>query len=130
MAAPPVLCLPLLGFRLCVLGFLCLPVIRCLPFLPFGIRASVSLFGLMSEHLDSALSPHRWSLVPSLSAASCCLLSLDFILPSPIPMSPFRVSAEIQPPRSQASLPHSGAPAQPPPVVPLPADHPADSGAL
>ena len=51
----PVPCSSLLGVGLCVPWFLCLPVVRSLPFVPFGVWASVSLSGLMSQHLDSAL---------------------------------------------------------------------------
>ena len=123
----PVPCSSLLGVGLCVPWFLCLPVVRALPFVPFGVWASVSLSGLMSLSILILLS----SFVPcpfSVSPASCCL-SLDFILPSPSPMSLFHVSAEIQPPRSQASPASLWGPSSALPVVPLPTDHPADSSA-
>ena len=81
---------------------------------PLGVWASVSLPGLIS--LSILILPSSFVSCPfSVLPASGCLLSLGFTLPSPSPVSPFLVSAEIQPPRSQAS-----APAQPHPCFPCP----------
>lgn len=102
----------------------------CLSFslLLFSLFVSWPLSCSTSVHiliLPSVFVPCPFSVSPICR----CRLCFRFSLPIPVPISLSRVSAEVQPPRSWSSPASLWVPSSPQPVVPLPTDHPANSGA-